>query len=147
MARLTTRTLAQSTAITPTTLIHIVTTGDTSQNSSGSSYKAELSQLFWSGNCVTDFYVTNIHGCSPINFQSEVVLNSGLTISGDTLNISNSFTPSRSVNAPPAVPNLCMSFTYCEQQYLITFVSSIHFVVIFITFKKEIPIYNISTWI
>jgi hypothetical protein len=94
MARLTTRTLAQSTAITPTTLIHIVTTGDTSQNSSGSSYKAELSQLFWSGNCVTDFYVTNIHGCSPINFQSEVVLNSGLTISGDTLNISNSFTPS-----------------------------------------------------
>ena len=45
MARLTTRTLAQSTALTPTTLIHIVTTGDTSQNSAGSSYKAELNQI------------------------------------------------------------------------------------------------------
>ena len=45
MARLTDKTLAQSTAITPTTLIHIVTTADTSQNSAGSSYKAELQQL------------------------------------------------------------------------------------------------------
>jgi hypothetical protein len=45
MALLTSRTLAQSTAITPTTLIHIVTTGDTSQNPQGSSYKAELQQL------------------------------------------------------------------------------------------------------
>jgi hypothetical protein len=45
MARLTDKTLAQLTAITPTTLIHIVTTGDTSQNSAGSSYKAELQQL------------------------------------------------------------------------------------------------------
>jgi hypothetical protein len=45
MALLTSRTLAQSTAITPTTLIHIVTTGDTSQNLQGSSYKAELQQL------------------------------------------------------------------------------------------------------
>jgi hypothetical protein len=45
MARLTDKTLAQSTAITPTTLIHIVTTADTSQNSAGSSYKAQLSQL------------------------------------------------------------------------------------------------------
>jgi hypothetical protein len=45
MALLTSRTLVQSTAITPTTLIHIVTTGDTSQNPQGSSYKAELQQL------------------------------------------------------------------------------------------------------
>lgn len=45
MAKLTDRTLAQSSAITPTTLIHIVTTGDTSQNSAGSSYKAELKQI------------------------------------------------------------------------------------------------------
>lgn len=45
MATLTSRDLAQSTAITPTTLIHIVTTGDTTQSSSGSSYKAQLSQL------------------------------------------------------------------------------------------------------
>lgn len=42
---LTDRSLAESTAITPTTLIHIVTTADTRQNSSGSSYKAQLSQL------------------------------------------------------------------------------------------------------
>jgi hypothetical protein len=43
---LTDRTLAQASAITPTTLIHIVTTGDTSQdNPAGSSYKAELGQL------------------------------------------------------------------------------------------------------
>ena len=45
MALLTSRTLAQSSAITPTTLIHIVTTADTSQSSYGSSYKAELQQL------------------------------------------------------------------------------------------------------
>jgi hypothetical protein len=45
MATLTSRTLAQSTAITPTTLIHIVTTADTSQSVDGSSYKAELNQI------------------------------------------------------------------------------------------------------
>ncbi len=97
MARLTDKTLAQLTAITPTTLIHIVTTGDTSQNVTGSSYKAELQQLFWSGNCVPNFYVTNIHGCSPINFESEVVINSGITItngfSATTIVMSSSFTP------------------------------------------------------
>lgn len=42
---LTDRTLAEASAITPTTLIHIVTTGDASQNPAGSSYKAELGQL------------------------------------------------------------------------------------------------------
>ena len=42
---LTDRTLAHSSAITPTTLIHIVYTGDPSQNLAGSSYKAELQQL------------------------------------------------------------------------------------------------------
>jgi len=76
MATLTSRNLAQSTAITPTTLIHIVTTGDTTQSSSGSSYKAELQQLYsifgsgsfsgGSGNCITDLYVTNVHSCSPL---------------------------------------------------------------------------------
>ena len=45
MARLTDKELAQSSAITPTTLIHIVTTADTTQNIAGSSYKAELQQL------------------------------------------------------------------------------------------------------
>lgn len=79
MAKLTDKTLAQSTAITPTTLIHIVTTGDTSQSQSGSSYKAELQQLTsvfsglsftgGSGNCITDLYVTNIHSCSPLNIN------------------------------------------------------------------------------
>jgi len=45
MAKLTDKILAQSSAITPTTLIHIVYTGDTSQNPAGSSYKAELNQV------------------------------------------------------------------------------------------------------
>ena len=45
MGTLTSRTLAQSTAITLNTLIHIVTTGDTSQSPDGSSYKATLDQL------------------------------------------------------------------------------------------------------
>jgi hypothetical protein len=102
MARLTEKTLAQSSAITPTTLIHIVYTGDPSQNPAGSSYKAELQQLFWSGNCVPDFYVTNIHGCSPINFESEVIINSGITInngfSANTIVMSSSFTPSGSTD-------------------------------------------------
>jgi hypothetical protein len=84
MARLTDKTLANQTALTPTTLIHIVYTGDPSQNVAGSSYKAELNQLFWSGNCINDLYVTNIHGCSPINFQSETVFSSGITISSYT---------------------------------------------------------------
>ena len=45
MAKLTDKTLANSSAITPTTLIHIVYTGDPSQNPAGSSYKAELNQI------------------------------------------------------------------------------------------------------
>jgi hypothetical protein len=152
---LTDRTLANATAITPTTLIHIVYTGDPSQNPAGSSYKAELGQLVGlfsggtsgdylplsggtvsgstnytnglsantlsastifvngtqitgdtyvtggtfaidtltftnnqgnnfqisgltqpfsggSGDCITDFYVTNIHGCSPITIFDQV---------------------------------------------------------------------------
>jgi len=94
MAKLTSRVLAQSTAITPTTLIHIVTTGDTSQDISGSSYKAELQQLAsifsgsstfsgGSGNCITDFYVTNIHGCSPITVYDSIK-STGSTVSGLT---------------------------------------------------------------
>jgi hypothetical protein len=94
MALLTSKTLAQSTALTPTTLIHIVTTGDTTQNGDGSSFKAELGQLFWSGNCVDNFYVSNLHGCSPINVNSELIINSGLTISGDSVVVATSFTPS-----------------------------------------------------
>jgi hypothetical protein len=55
---LTDRTLAQSSAITPTTLIHIVYTGDTSQNIAGSSYKAELGQLVGLFSGGTDTLVT-----------------------------------------------------------------------------------------
>jgi hypothetical protein len=68
---LTDRTLANSTAITPTTLIHIVTTGDTSQgNPAGSSYKAELQQLsaIFSGGSISGDYL-------PLT---------GGTVSGDT---------------------------------------------------------------
>jgi hypothetical protein len=43
MARLTDKTTA--TAVTLSSLVHIVNTGDTSQNSTGSSYKADLGQL------------------------------------------------------------------------------------------------------
>ena len=55
---LTDRTLAQSSAITPTTLIHIVYTGDPSQNIAGSSYKAELGQLVGLFSGGTDTLVT-----------------------------------------------------------------------------------------
>lgn len=56
---LTDRTLAEASAITPTTLIHIVTTADTRQNSAGSSYKAELGQLvgLFSGGSVSGEYL------------------------------------------------------------------------------------------
>lgn len=87
---LTDRSLAQSTAITPTTLIHIVYTGDPSQNIAGSSYKAELQQLLpifsgstfsgGSGNCITDLYVSNLYGCSPITMHDNLVIESGITI-------------------------------------------------------------------
>ncbi len=43
MARLTDKTTA--TAVTLNSLVHIVNTGDTTQNTSGSSYKADLGQL------------------------------------------------------------------------------------------------------
>ena len=74
---LTDRTLAQSSAITPTTLIHIVYTGDTSQNIAGSSYKAELGQLagLFSGGSVSGDYL-------PL---------SGGTVSGST-NFTNGLT-------------------------------------------------------
>jgi hypothetical protein len=33
-----------------------------------------------SGNCITNFYVTNVHGCSPITIHDTLILLSGLTI-------------------------------------------------------------------
>lgn len=117
MATLTSRTLAQSTAITPTTLIHIVTTADTSQSVDGSSYKAELQQLSsifsgsfsgGSGNCITDLYVSNIHSCSPLRInpldEGNVYFgsSSGVTIdlanSGNTLVKGRVFAQSDSAN-------------------------------------------------
>ena len=143
MAKLTTRTLASG--VTTDDLIHIVITGDTSQDQAGSSYKASIQQVFdaypyvtftggtynsgtgtititnntggtvsitgvtsgggsvftggtvngptnftnglsantisattyynlpgsSSGNCFVDFYVRNVHGCSPISIWDE----------------------------------------------------------------------------
>lgn len=83
MALLTSRTLA--TGVTGTDLIHIVITGDTSQNPAGSSYKAEIDQVKnylsnyfisstgnTSASCITDLYVTNVYGCSPITIHDSV---------------------------------------------------------------------------
>jgi hypothetical protein len=94
MALLTSRTLA--TGVTGTDLIHIVITGDTSQNPAGSSYKAEIDQVkdylstFFvnstgntSGNCITDLYVDNLYGCSPITIHDSLQNISG-TSSGVT---------------------------------------------------------------
>jgi len=83
MALLTSRTL--STGVTGTDLIHIVITGDTSQNPAGSSYKANIDQVKdylssyfvnstgnTSASCITDLYVTNVYGCSPITIHDSV---------------------------------------------------------------------------
>jgi hypothetical protein len=127
MAILTDRDLAQASAITATTLIHIVDPNDPSQNPAGSSYKATLSQLLpffsgdpetyitggtyssgtldlfdnsgntititgftepfsgGSGNCITDLYITNLHGCSPITVWDSI------QFSGSTTNGNGSF--------------------------------------------------------
>ena len=109
--RLTDRQLASG--VTLTDLVHIVITGDTSQSSSGSSYKATIQQISdvigggggmftggtvngptiftnglsantisattylnlptftgnTSGDCITDLYVTNLYGCSPLHIE------------------------------------------------------------------------------
>jgi len=90
--RLTERTLA--TGVTKDDLIHIVITGDTSQDPDGSSYKAKISQVFdsISGYCFTDLYASNIHSCSPLNInpldEGDVYFGSE---SGVTLNLNGSF--------------------------------------------------------
>ena len=133
MALLTDRTLAASSAITASTLIHIVDVNDFSQNPAGSSYKANLGQLssFFSGstftggsgNCITDFYVTNIHGCSPIHIQptspDDVYLVEGggnvgigltsastkLHVSGTTIINSDNMMLSDTLTTIPTLPN------------------------------------------
>jgi hypothetical protein len=78
MATLPTRIQAQASAITTTTLIHIVVTGDTSQSPQGSSYKATLGQLtsLFGGN--TDRYIT---GGTYSSGTLDLFDNSGNTIS------------------------------------------------------------------
>ena len=152
--RLTDKTLASSVSLND--IVHIVKTGDTSQNPAGSSYKATVSQIVstysgtsvtgltfnntsydltlglddgssftdnlgilasdikvtggtynpsteeitfvnnsggtfvvsgvsstftgnTSGTCITDLYLTNLYGCSPINIQNDTIINGGLT--------------------------------------------------------------------
>ena len=88
--RLTDRVIAPY--ITGDTLIHIVNTGDTTQYAGGSSYKATIDQVATyisqnytmfsggSGNCITDLYVSNLYGCSPITIHDNLILESGVTI-------------------------------------------------------------------
>jgi hypothetical protein len=91
--RLTDITLAGVTAITPSTLIHIVTTADTSQYSGGSSYAGTLGQIYdgLSGYCVSDIYVSNVHSCSPLNInpldEGNVYFGSTSGVTIDVLNI------------------------------------------------------------
>jgi hypothetical protein len=109
---LTDRTLAHSSAITPTTLIHIVYTGDPSQNLAGSSYKAELGQLAGlfsgstfsggSGNCIADLYVTNIHGCSPITIYDSIK-SPGSTVTNQELAFSYGIRTSATTSASTAL--------------------------------------------
>ena len=69
MAKLTTRSTASG--VTTEDFIHIVITGDTTQDPDGSSYKASIEQVFdaLSGYCIADLYVTNIHSCSPLRIN------------------------------------------------------------------------------
>jgi hypothetical protein len=74
--------ISSATGVTLSDFIHIVITGDTSQDSAGSSYKASLQQVYdafsisnsvFTGNtsatCITDLYVTNLNSCSPLYIQ------------------------------------------------------------------------------
>jgi hypothetical protein len=88
---LTDRTLAQSSAITPTTLIHIVYTGDPSQNIAGSSYKAELQQLL---TIFKDTFVTGgTYSSGTATFTNST---------GGTFNVTGFFTGSTDVRVTGA---------------------------------------------
>jgi len=100
MATLTSRALAQSTAITPTTLIHIVTTADTSQSMDGSSYKAELQQLSsifsggsssFSGGTVNGS-TTFTNGLSANTISATTITINGVSITGDTFVTGGTYT-------------------------------------------------------
>ena len=110
---LTDRTLANVTAITPTTLIHIVTTADTTQSIYGSSYKAELQQLltifkdsFVSGATYNNnlFTFTNTTGGTfnvLFNTVTGLTVNGNLIVTGTTL--SNTISATTYQNLPTDV--------------------------------------------
>ena len=132
--RLTDRQLASG--VTLTDLVHIVITGDTSQSSAGSSYKATIQQISdvigggggmftggtvngptiftngltantisattylnlptftgnTSGDCITDLYVTNLYGCSPLHIEPSGLNNIYLVENGGNVGIGTTAT-------------------------------------------------------
>jgi hypothetical protein len=97
---LTDRTLANVTAITPTTLIHIVTTADTTQSIYGSSFKAELRQL---STIFKDTFVTGgTYSSGTATFTNST---------GGTFNVTGFFTGSTDIRVTGATYSN-NSFTY-----------------------------------
>jgi len=97
---LTDRTIAQSTAITPTTLIHIVTTADTTQSIYGSSFKVELRQL---STIFKDTFVTGgTYSSGTATFTNST---------GGTFNVTGFFTGNTDVRVTGATYSN-NSFTY-----------------------------------
>jgi len=132
--KLTDRQLASG--VTLTDLVHIVITGDTSQSSEGSSYKATIQQISdvigggggmftggtvtgptiftnglsantisattylnlptftgnTSGDCITDLYVTNLYGCSPLHIEPSGLNNVYLVENGGNVGIGTTAT-------------------------------------------------------
>lgn len=132
--KLTDRQLASG--VTLTDLVHIVITGDTSQSSVGSSYKATIQQISdvigggggtftggtvtgptiftnglsantisattylnlptftgnTSGDCITDLYVTNLYGCSPLHIEPSGLNNVYLVENGGNVGIGTTAT-------------------------------------------------------
>ena len=50
-----------------------------------------------SGNCITDFYLTNMYGCSPINIWDNLILQQGVTI--NSFNTGSTISMDRSGNS------------------------------------------------
>ena len=129
---LTDRTLAQASAITPTTLIHIVYTGDPSQNIAGSSYKAEVGQLkpifnFTGGTVSGSTNFTN--GLSANTISATTYFNlppsvfTGGTVSGPT-NFTNGLTANTIsattyYNLPVTADTFTTGFTYSNNTFSI----------------------------
>jgi hypothetical protein len=127
---LTDRSLAQSSAITPTTLIHIVTTADTSQSVYGSSYKSSLEQLkpifnFTGGTVSGATNFTN--GLSANTMSATTYYNlppsvfTGGTVSGPT-NFTNGLTANTIsattyYNLPVTADTFTTGFTYSNNTF------------------------------